>query len=584
MTHEIGIIFALAAVICFIFKELKQPMIPAYVLIGVVAGPLVLGWIDHADVIRDISEIAIVVMLFIVGIEMDLSRLKKVGLVAILGGALQVGSTFAVGFFAGRMFGLTGMACAYLGFALAFSSTMLVVKVLGDKYEMNTIHGRVAIGILVMQDILAIFALAVLATFDNFSLGTLLTTSTVTAGLILIVVFVLGRYAFPFILDHLAREKETLFVVVVGIMFILGFYAEGQHLSFGIGTFLAGLSLSRAMYRYELIGEFKPLKSFFTVLFFTSLGLQLTPTGAILPSDGIAQGLLNTMSANLWLIIVFTVLAVILKPIIVMAIVGLFGYKRSAIFNSGMTMGQLSEFSLVLIAQGVLVGLVPGDLLAPLIVVAIISMTISSYMMTYSVGLYRRIGSWFLWTERISFFKQDILSDEPKTIDGYDVAVIGCSRLGRMIQKALAKMDIHYVVVDSDPDIITQLRSENVPCIYGDVNNPEVMAQLNFGKIQTVFSSIPDNRDNILLLSHLRQYPAVNFYGIVDSRGQAAELYKLGAHYVIIPYQVAALHLFLNHGANEANLSTLLQDMANARVLGQTHRSHLFEDLPVAAK
>lgn len=445
---------------------------------------------------------------------------------------------------------------------------------------MNTLHGRIVVGILIMQDMAAIFALSILATVDHFSVETLFSTLTLSAGLILIVVFVLGRFVFPYLLHYLASERELLFVIVIGILFAIGFYAESQKLSIGIGAFLAGLSLSRLSYRYEIIGDLKALKMFFTILFFAALGLQLTPlqhNGATVA--GTWTDFMGICAEHFTLIVLFLIFAVIVKPLLIMGIVSAFGYRRTTYFNTATSLGQLSEFSMVLIAQGIASHYVPASLLPVVIIVTVLSMTISSYVLKYTLQLYKATGQYFAWFEHLAMLKPSEPSTKDAPQNGFEVLLIGRDQLGRIIQQALHALGISYLVVDSNPDVIRKLQDQGIPCIFGDINNHEVLEQIDFSQVKTVFSTIPERGDNELILSHLKtQHPTINFIGIVDSRGRADELYDMGAHFVLVPYQLAGLQLIANRGEKGANLSSLLQGGENVRELGRKHRKDLYNE------
>lgn len=586
IVHEIGVVLVVAGILGIIMRLLKQPTILAYVLAGVVVGPLAFGWVVHQQAIAELSELAVVVMLFVIGIEMDLSRLKKVGLVAILGGAIQVGATFLMGFFLSKMFGMTNIAASYLGFALAFSSTMLVVKILGEKYDMDTLYGRIVVGILIMQDIFAIFALSILSTADSeFSLTSLLSTSTLTAGLILIVVFLFGKRVLPRLFDYAARDREILFLVTMATLFIVAFYAENQKLSMGIGSFLAGLAIAELSYKYEVVGDLKALKSFFTILFFAALGLQLAPNVAATSGPEITPNIMDflaTVWANLGLIVSFSFLAIVVKPVLVTIIVRMFGYQKTVAINSGLALGQLSEFSLVLLAQGVVSKNIDAELLSPIIIVTIVSMILSSYIMDADLLINRVLGKCTGWLEFISLAKPQFDFPTNEAENNFSVLLVGRDKLGRIIEKALRRLKIRYIVVDSNPDVIARLKAAKIPCIFGDINNHEVLSQLDFTKIQTVFSTIPDIRDNELLIAHIKGIsPSVNFISIVDSRSRAEELYRLGAHYVLVTYMLAGTQLIHNHGAerNGINLRSLIEDIEGVREKGKQHRACLYDDL-----
>lgn len=581
IVREIGFIIIAAGILGIAMRLLKQPTVLAYVLAGICVGPLVLGWVSHQQAIAELSELAVVVMLFVIGIEMDLSRLTKVGPVAIIGGAIQVGATFLIGFLFSLMVGTSTIAASYVGFALAFSSTMLVVKVLGEKYDLDTLYGRIVIGILIIQDIFAIFALSILSSADKgFSLSAMLSTSTLAAGLILIVVFICGKFILPRIFDFAAREREILFLVTMATLFIMAFYAENQKLSMGIGSFLAGLAIAKMSYKYEIVGDLKALKSFFTILFFAALGLQLAPIADDNSTTPIILDFLQVVWSYAGTIILFSFLAIIVKPVMVTVIVRMFGYQKSASVDCGLCMGQLSEFSLVLLAQGIIAQHIDQDFLTPIIIVTVLSMVISSYLMEYNLIIGRVLEKYTGWLNSLTFTKPQF--DFPADVqNSFSVLLVGRDRLGRIIEKALRKLGVKYIVVDSSPDVISKMKKANIPCIFGDVNNHEVLSRLDFTKIQTVFSTIPDVRDNALLIDYAKKInPNLNFISIVDSRTKAATLYELGAHYVLITYMLAGVQLLHNRATKESgiNLKSIIEDLQGVRARGEKHKASLYTD------
>lgn len=580
IVKEIGYIIIAAGIFGIVMRLFKQPTVLAYVLGGIFVGPLALGWVDHQQAISDLSELAIVVMLFVIGIEMDLSRLTKVGLVAMLGGSIQVGATFLVGFIFSLLVGTSTIAASYFGFALAFSSTMLVVKVLGEKYDLDTLYGRIVIGILIIQDIFAIFALSILSSANQgFSLTMILSTSTLTAGLILIVVFVCGRYVLPRVFNFAAKEREILFLVTMATLFVVAFYAENQKLSMGIGSFLAGLAIAKLSYKYEVIGDLKALKSFFTILFFAALGLQIAP----IIEDGNTNPIIVEFLQVIWgyagTIVLFLLLAIIVKPLMVTVIVRMFGYQKSTSVDCGLCMGQLSEFSLVLLAQGILAKHVNQDFLTPIIIVTVISMVISTYLMEYNLAISRYLSKYFGWLDLLAFAKPKF--DFPaEAKNNFSVLLVGRDQLGRIIENALRRLKVKYVVVDSNPDTVARMQREGIPFIFGDVNNHEVLSQLDFTQIHTVFSTSPDMRDNALLIDYAKKInPDLNFIGIVNSRTKASALYAAGAHYVLVVYILAGIQLLQNKSLkNGISLRAIIEDRNEIRKKGEIHKQSLFKD------
>ncbi len=579
MSHQIGTLFVIVGLMVLLFQYFKQPLIPAYVLAGLLASPLALNMVHDPKALTELSEMAVVVMLFVIGVEMDLGRLRALGPVAVGGGILQVASCFGIGFVTGKFFGQTSVASTYLGFAAAFSSTMVTVKILGDKQDLSTLYGRISVGILVMQDVLAIFALSILINLDKLSLKTITNTVTLAAGLILIVVLVLGQYVFPKLLSFAARDRDTLFAVTMLVLFGIGFFAEAQQLSLGIGSFLAGLAVSRLSYQYEIAGDLKALKAFFSILFFTTLGLGFSPQGSGVDGAYSAATLMNTLGEYGWFIAAFALIAIVIKPLLVMLIVAMFGYDRSTAFSTALSLGQLSEFSLVLVSTGIASNHLPAAILPPIIVVTVVSMTAASYLMKYDLALYRFASPGLFWLRFLALKKQP-LTDSEEPSKSYKILLVGRDRLGGIIEQSLRKMQAEYIVVDSNPDIIAVLRRENVPSVFGDINNHEVLAKLDFKKFTTVISSVPSVRDNELLLKFLeKNNPGANYIAIADSRRTARELYSIGVHFVIVPYMVAGEHLLGQRTEESLSLNQLICGTPEIRERGKTHKDELGEIL-----
>ena len=226
---ELGIIIIVATIAGFCARFFKQPLIPAYILAGVVLGPI-LGLITNSDIIATLSLAGIAFLLFIVGLELNTTKLKDTGKVATLGGILQIVSTFIFGFFVAKLLGFSDMSSVYMGIILAFSSTMIVVKLLGDKHELITLHGKIVIGILLMQDIIAIFALSSLASVNGFSMHIII-LALLKAAIALLLVFICSKFLFPSVFELVASSQELLFLgallMIVGVQFIsTGLLAE----------------------------------------------------------------------------------------------------------------------------------------------------------------------------------------------------------------------------------------------------------------------------------------------------------------------------------------------------------------------
>ncbi|TAK96528.1 hypothetical protein EPO05_01550 [Patescibacteria group bacterium] len=567
MLHEIGVVFVAAALMGLLFYRFKQPLIPAFVLAGVLVGPLVLNWVHNAKTISELAEVSVAMLLFLIGTEMDLSRLKEQGLIVILGGTLQVAVTFAVGFGVAILFGFSSVAACYLGFVLAFSSTMLVVKILGDRGKLSTVFGRITVGILVIQDIYAIFALSLLGMAGKVSLNSVLVTLTATAGTILIIVLLAGRLGFPRLLRFVSLEKELLILTILGSIFVGGFYAESVQLSLGIGAFLVGLALSNLIYTNEIVGDLKPLKAFFTPLFFASLGLMIAPETASPGPD-----LLILLSKNIGLIVVFSVLALVVKPLSIMGLVGMFGYTRNDSFGTGVSLGQLSEFGLILVAHGIAVKHLEAELLPVMVIVVVGSMAASSYVIKYSSGLFYHLKGLWGWTERLSLVKkgENGVSTQVEKFSP-EFVLVGCDRLGGGIEAALRESGFSYAVFDSDPAIFEKLVAKGVRCYFGDVENEEVLESVGWKNVKAVFSSAPGHHINEVLAAFLhRVAPETNLVPIVRRESLVKILYDKGAHLVLHVDALAAFGLMNESGP--VTLANILNNPEKIRELGKELR------------
>lgn len=316
LLFELSFIIIFAAIFAFLIRLLKQPLIPAYIIAGILIGPVCLGLVQDKTLVLSLSEIGIAFLLFIVGLEMDIMKLKEVSLFSSLGGLLQVFFVFLLGFFAAILLGFTNIGAVFLGLIVAFSSTVIVVKILSEKREIDTLHGRIILGILLMQDIIAIVALLLLTAVNKFSSMTILITFF--KGLFLFVIaWMSTHYILPKLFKFAAKSEELLFLSSLAVCFLFSLLAVISGFSIVIGAFLAGIIIARLPYNLAIISKISPLRDFFSIIFFVSLGIQLVFTRINLVLFGLA---------------VFLVIVLLLKPLVVMILSSVFGYKKEPHF------------------------------------------------------------------------------------------------------------------------------------------------------------------------------------------------------------------------------------------------------------
>ncbi len=521
---EMGIIIIAATIGGFLARAFRQPLIPAYIIVGVLLGP-VFHLITDAKNMWLLSEIGVAFLLFLVGLEFDFTKLRDVGAVSTLGGIIQAALMFLLGFGAALLLGYSAVVGVHLGLMMSFSSTMVVIKLLGDRQELDSLHGRIIIGVLLLQDVLAIIALTLLASPVDGGAWLSLGLGTV----IIAVSYLVGRKLAPPLFASAARNVELLFLLAVSacLGYALLFAAFG--FSIAVGAFIAGVILGNLPYHVEIASRVRPLKDFFTVIFFTSIGLQLN---------------INEFLGTIPAFLLFFILTVIVSPLLMMVICMLFGYKKRVAFLTGLPLSQVSEFALIVAFAGLTNQLVGPDIYALILVLTVVTIAVSSYLIKYEERLYRLLGGFLDTFEQLGVQNKDLehLRDDLR----HEVVLIGLNRTGYAVFTKLKELKKDFLVIDLNPDVIHRLIDQHIPCLYGDIGDPEVLARLRLEQVKLVISTINNHEVNLLLLRRLKQEHS-HARVIVTSyeAEEALELYEAGADYVIIPHILGGHHVSL---------------------------------------
>jgi len=511
---EIGLLIIFAGAGIYLARLTKQPLVPAYIISGIIIGKLV-GIVTNQDMISKLSEIGIAFLLFMVGLEMEFKKLKDIGFVSSVVGTIQVAFIFFAGYIVTKLLGFSRLEATYLGMVIAFSSTMVVIKILSDNLEINTIHGRLIIGILVVQDILAIIALSYLASLSDKTDM----TSVLMLKLLLVVVagILLSRFILPRVFEFAAKSGEVLLGVSLSICFLFALVFNSLGLSMSIGAFIAGVLLANLPYNIEIVGKIRPLRDFFAILFFTSLGLQL--------EGSIGYSMVPILIALL-------ILTLVIKPLVIFSSVWLLGHTPRNSFLTAISLGQISEFSLIIVMQGMMLGVIPDSALTLTILLAILTMASTSYFMKYERKLYHHM---YRLLKIFGFSMHESHTGMGRS--SCDVLLCGYDRIGYSILNSFRSQNRDVLVVDFNPDVIERLKNMGVSCIYGDICDPEVTERIDVKNAKIVISTANSFEDNMLLLQRVK---SINKYvpTIVTAHkiDQALELYKSGADYVILPH------------------------------------------------
>lgn len=531
---EVGVVIGIATLISLLIRLLKQPLIIGYILTGIIVGPSLLNLISSPDTIALFSHMGIALLLYVVGLGLDPKVIKEVGLVSVVTGVGQALFTTVAGFFLSLALGFSTLTSLYFGIALSFSSTILILKLLSDKNETETLYGKITIGFLIVQDLLAILALIIVSSLNGGMDAQTLVLGVALKGLALLVALVLvGIYILPHLTRAIAKSQEMLFLFSVSWAFALSllFYQTGFSLE--IGALIAGFTLSLSPYRYEISSKMKPMRDFFLVLFFIMLGYQL----------GFAD-----LQHNVWPVVLFSLLILIGNPLSVLVLMGLMGHTKRNGFLAGVTVAQISEFSHILIALGVSIGHLGGEALSIITAIALITIALSSYMVLYAGKVYPYIAKY------LSFFeKKNVKARLPHLgSKKYDVILFGCDRVGHDLIFLFRKLKQKFLIVDHNPEIVSSLTKKGMKCIYGDASDLELLDDLHLANAKMVVSTIPDFEINATIIKKVRDANSSAVLVVVSHRAEEAiELYEKGASYVILPHLLGGYHasmLIEKHG------------------------------------
>ena len=518
---ELSLIIAVGAGIAIIMRSLKQPLIIGHILTGIIVGPSVLHLVKSTETIEVFSTIGIALLLFIIGLGLNPKVIKEVGKVATLGGLVQVVLITLFAWGSGSLLGLSRMDSIFFGVALSFSSTIIILKLLSDLKEQNRLYGKVSTGMLIVQDVLATIALLFVTSqntgsFSPSELG-LLALKGLSIALPLILI---GNFVLPKLSKLIAGSQEVLFLFALGWGFGSAALFERAGFSIEIGALLAGVALASLPYTHEISARLRPLRDFFIVVFFIALGTRLTfqDFGSIVPAILVATGIV-----------------IVIKPLLIMFIMGIMGYTKRTSFKTAVTMAQISEFSLVFVIVGNRNGLISNNLVSITTMVALVTITISSYLIIYSEKIY------ILLKTPLSIFEKRKVRGEHETRQRSELILFGYQKGGHDFLKVFQSLGKRYVVIDYDPAVIEILENHKFPYLYGDATDSELLIEAGAATAKLIVSTISTHETNVFLSKLMAD---INPEAVVilhaGSVQEAAELYTLGASYVVLPHYIGS--------------------------------------------
>jgi len=524
---EIGLILAVATFISLVMRALKQPLVVGYIVSGIVVGPYFLNLTQSTEHIELFSKLGITILLFIVGLSLKPDIIREVGKVSLVTGLGQIVVTSGVGFFIMQALGFSVVASLYGAIALTFSSTIIILKLLSDKGDLDRLYGKISVGFLLVQDVVATIILLFISIWGStheinngaFAFGMFLLIKALTFFFVL---YLLSKYFLPKFANFLASSQESLFLFSItwGLGMSAIFYVAGFSLE--IGALAAGVALSVSPFSQEIGSRMKPLRDFFILLFFVTLGSQL---------------ILADVGAVLAPAIILSLFVLIGNPIIVVILMNLLGYKSRTGFMAGLTVAQISEFSFILMALGLTFGHVSKEVVSLITLVGVITIAGSTYLILYADKIYPRVKNIL----RLFEFKKQQEGEEDLAPTNFDLIIFGYDRVGYDFVNAANKINIKHLVVDFNPESIEKLKQTNIPNRFGDAEDIDFLKEINLVQSKAVISTIPDFKTNLSLVSYYHNHNPGGIIIVISSDiKHTKELYCSGASFVLMPHYLGA--------------------------------------------
>ena len=525
---QVALILGLAATGGALAQLLRQPLIVAFIAIGILLGPSVFGIVAHSTEIELFARLGIALLLFVVGLKLDLHVIRTVGPVALASGLGQVVFTSGIGYLIALLLGMSHVTAVYVAVALTFSSTIIIVKLLSDKREVDALHGRIAVGFLIVQDIVVVLVMIGLTAFGqaegDTNLGWAALQILLKGAAMLLAVALLMRYVLPGLLRRLAHSSELLMLFAIAWAVLGAVMGDTLGFSREVGAFLAGVSIASTPYREQVAARLVSLRDFLLLFFFIELGATLD---------------LSMLGAQLSASAVFSLFVLIGNPLIVMIIMGYMGYRKRTGFLAGLTVAQISEFSLILAALGLSLGHLGQDTVGLITLVGLITISASTYMILYSHTLYEWLAPW------LSIFERKVPHREIDSIlssgTHADVLLVGLGRYGAALAANLRDQGCSLLAVDFDPTNVEQHARNGYRVHYGDAEDPEFVATLPLAQMRWVVSTVRDRAVNRLFVQSLRQQGYRGRIAVAASNQRDATILEQeGVDLVLIPYSDAA--------------------------------------------
>lgn len=527
----LALIIAVVLISLWIMRWLKQPMIIWYIIAGTVISFFFPNLLHGNGNFEALGNLGMSFLLFMVGMELNPTIIKELGKSSIISAILQVLLCSALGWWVSMALWFDLMTSAYIGIGFSFSSTIVVLKILADKEELETTSGRLSVWLLVMQDIIVMLLMLSLATFNTMDGNNMYITIGMLVAKIVGLggwIFLASKYFIPKITEKIAESEEYLFLFAIGRCFVLGSIFHLLGFGIEIWTLLAGVSLATSSYRFEIISRIKSLRDFFIVMFFVLLWSHIE---------------FGHIGAYIWQIITLSAVVLVGKPLITAIILGNMGHTKKNSILTGAALGQISEFSFILLGMGISSWTITDpNLLGAITMIGLITIAGSSYSMIYGDKLLSILKPII---KHFPGLNNSISKETSK--ESYDMVICWYGRFGSNLHKYIIEHNKwSVVVIDENPKVIKHLEKTDIPCIYWDLGNIEFLNEINVQETKMIISTIKNFDEDMLLLKTMKKTNKNLILVFVSNHlEEALKLYEQGADYVILPHYIGVDHASL---------------------------------------
>jgi len=483
---NILIVFAIALIVGMIFNRIKVPPLVAFILTGVIVGPYGLSIISDQEQVASLAEIGIILLLFTIGLEFSFKDLWKIRLIAVIGGALQVGLSFTFFFGLALLNGLPANEAILMGFLFSLSSTAVVLKILHQTGEMDSPHGSIALGILIFQDLVAIFmimAIPFLASIPQFNPMPLLSGEAliilVLKDLVIVLVLIAcAKWIIPRVMYEISRTRnqELFLLVVILTCFGVAWMVSFTGISIAIGALLAGLIISGSEYSHQAASIILPFRDIFTSFFFISVGMLVD---------------IQFLLANFWFVVFLIVLVIVVKALLATTAPLALGYPLRTAVMTGLALAQIGEFSFIIAQSGFVTGILPFEIYQTFLVVALMTMAATPFV----IGMGHPITERLCKIPALSKVAQGSCStDDPSIprIKNDHLVIIGYGVTGRNLALTAREAGIDYTIIELNPDLVLEARKQGEPVVFGDATTEGVLGHAGIPTARIAVVAIND--------------------------------------------------------------------------------------------